>query len=127
MKVIIAGSRGITQLSHVNKAIRESGFDITTVVSGGARGVDALGELWAEQNSKTVVRFPADWEKYGKRAGYLRNEQMAGFADALIAVWDGTSKGTQHMINLAQKQGIKVHVEIVKPGTPVEGVTGDGV
>lgn len=114
MRVIIAGSRDITSMEHVERAIKESGFNITTVVSGGARGVDSLGERWAEDNGITMVRFPADWKRHGKKAGYIRNEEMAKYGDALIAVWDGESRGTENMINLAQDNGLKIHVDIVQ-------------
>jgi len=110
MRVIIAGSRDITDLATVYTAVKESGFVITTVVSGTARGVDRLGEEWAKQNGVPVVRYPADWDTYGRSAGYVRNEQMADNADALIACWDKTSKGTLHMINIAKTKGLRVYV-----------------
>jgi len=110
MKVIIAGSRDITDYSTVKAAYLKSGFDASEVVSGGARGVDYLGELLAKDFSISVKVFPADWNKYGKRAGILRNIEMAKYADALIAVWDGESKGTAHMISEAKKNNLKVFV-----------------
>ena len=111
MKVIIAGSRDIKGPTWwVIKAIEASGFDIKEVVSGTARGIDTHGELWAKQHNKRITRFPADWDTYGKSAGYKRNEEMADYADALIAVWDGVSKGTKHMIDIATKKGLKVFV-----------------
>jgi hypothetical protein len=55
-------------------------------------------------------RFPADWDRYGKAAGYIRNETMAANAEALIALWDGRSPGTKHMIDIARKKGLKVYV-----------------
>lgn len=113
MRTIIAGSRSITDLSQVEAAIKNSGFDITTIISGAARGVDRLGEVYAEQNNIPIERYPAEWDKYGKSAGYRRNKQMVEVADAVIAVWDGTSKGTAHTINIAKAKSIPVHVEIV--------------
>lgn len=110
MKTIIAGSRGITSLSVVNKACELSGFSITEVVSGTARGVDQLGELWAKNNKIGVKRFPAQWDLHGKSAGYKRNEIMAGYAEALIAIWDGKSPGTKHMIDIAKRKGLTVFV-----------------
>lgn len=110
MKVIIAGSRGIAEYPLVERAVRESGFQVTEVFSGGARGVDCLGEEWARRNGIPVRRFPADWERDGKRAGFLRNEQMADCAEALIAVWDGRSPGTKHMIEIAKKRGLKMFI-----------------
>jgi hypothetical protein len=103
MKTIIAGSRTITDMAHISEAVDESGFEITEVVSGCADGVDKLGEEWADWMGLPVKRFPADWKQYGKSAGYQRNEEMARYADALIAIWDGSSKGTAHMIDTAKK------------------------
>lgn len=100
MKVIIAGSRTITDPQVVADAVRKSGFQVTEVVSGCARGVDLLGSQWAAHNGIPWKAFPADWEKHGKKAGYLRNVEMANYAEALIAVWDGESRGTKHMIDI---------------------------
>lgn len=110
MKVIIAGSRGITDYKIVARAVVESGYKITEVVSGGARGVDRLGERFASNHDLPVEKFPANWDRYGKSAGYRRNQDMACYADALVAVWDGKSRGTRNMIALANKHGLKVFV-----------------
>lgn len=114
MKTIIAGSRTVTNLAVVSHAIECSGFDITEVVSGQARGVDTLGEIWGRSKRLPITEFPADWKRHGRRAGYLRNEEMAQYADALIAVWDGESRGTKHMIDIAKKRGLNVYVHRVK-------------
>lgn len=110
-KIIVAGTRDVTNKQGVFDAMdMVNGFyhgDIE-IVSGLARGPDTFGKLWAEKNNKKCHEFPASWDKYGKRAGYLRNEQMAEFSDVLVAFWDGKSKGTDHMINLAKKHGLKV-------------------
>lgn len=98
MKVIIAGSREISDLAIVARAIQQSGFDVTEIVSGHARGVYTMGELYAlDQNIKLRV-FHAHWRDYEAKAGILRNHEMAEYVDALIAVWDGESRGTAHMI-----------------------------
>lgn len=110
MKVIIAGSREITDLAEVHRAIVKSEFDITQVVSGGARGVDRLGEQAASQRHIPVAIFLADWDGLGKAAGFIRNKNMATYADALIAVWDGESKGTAHMIKTMEALGKPVYV-----------------
>ena len=114
MKTIIAGSRNIIDYHQVTKAVEESGFQITEVVSGGANGVDKLGEHLAKASLLHCKVFAADWNKYGKRAGYVRNSQMAEYAEALIAVWDGKSRGTDHMIRTAKTQGLKVFVMVVR-------------
>ena len=114
MKVIIAGSRDINDLKHINQTVFESKFKISEVVSGTARGVDRLGERWAKENNVQIKQFPANWDKLGKSAGVIRNKQMAEYADALIAIWDGHSVGTKHMINIALKMGLQVYVHIIK-------------
>ena len=116
MKCIIAGSRTIVTLSAVEEAIRASGWwdEITEVVSGGTRGVDSLGECWARRNNRAVKVFPAEWNKYGKAAGAIRNAEMGMYADALIAVWDGQSRGTKDMIERAKLQELRVVVHRVE-------------
>lgn len=113
MKVIIAGSRDIHNYEELLVAVAKSEFTITEVVSGGARGVDALGEIWARRNMVSVKRFIPDWNLLGKPAGMVRNSQMAQYADALIALWDGKSYGTKNMIETAEKLGLKVYVHQV--------------
>lgn len=103
MKVIIAGSRDQHSMPVVFKAIKASGFDITRVICGGAHGVDEIGKTWANWNKIPVEIFYADWNLYGKAAGPIRNREMAEYADALIAIWDGKSKGTDNMIKEMQK------------------------
>ena len=117
MRVIIAGSRDDIIYSDIVEAIKESGFDISVVISGDARGADRFGERYAKENGIEVEKYPADWDKYGKSAGYIRNSQMADIADALIAVWNGTSKGTEHMINIARKKGLLVFVSGLQTGS----------
>ena len=118
MKVIIAGSRSIMDYKTLELAIEASAihnnFGITEVVSGGASGIDSLGELWAMDNGVEVRRFPAYWNLYGKSAGIRRNIQMGDYADALIAVWDGQSRGTKQMIDYARKKDLIVFVYEVK-------------
>jgi superfamily I DNA/RNA helicase/O-acetyl-ADP-ribose deacetylase (regulator of RNase III) len=101
-RVIIAGSRGITDMAALEEAIAQSGLDIKEVVAGGAKGVDTLARLWAERHGIAYKEFPAQWETYGKSAGYQRNEEMANYADALIALWDEKSPGTKHMIDIGK-------------------------
>ena len=113
MKVIIAGSRTIKDARLVEDAIRLSGFHITEVVCGCADGVDKLGEAWAIYNQIPVVRYPAPWAQHGKAAGPIRNAQMAEYADALVCVWDGVSRGSRSMIRLARKAGLKVFEVVV--------------
>lgn len=82
----------------------------TAIICGEARGADLLGKQYAHQHRIEVLSFPAEWNIYGSRAGYLRNEEMADHADALVAFWDGKSKGTKHMIQTAEKRGLLMRV-----------------
>jgi hypothetical protein len=109
-RTIIAGSRTIEQAALVEDAIAASGFRITEVVSGCAPGADTFGEAWAKKRMIPIRRFPADWRKHGNRAGPIRNEEMARYADQLIAVWDGVSHGTADMIERARSHGLTVFV-----------------
>lgn len=106
MKVVVAGSREIADPAVVERAIRESGFEITTLICGMARGVDMLAYHWAKDNNVPVVEYPADWNKYGKSAGMRRNREMVAVADAAIIVWDGNSPGTENTIGLVKAKGI---------------------
>jgi len=109
VKTIIGGCRHLVDYEKMKTAIELSGFEVTEVVSGGARGGDALGERWAMENGVPIRRFKANWRD-GVRAGFRRNELMARYAEALVAVWDGTSSGTGHMIKEARKMNLKVFV-----------------
>lgn len=106
MKTIIAGSRGFTDYELLKAACEQ--HTITTVISGTARGADQLGERYAIEKGIHLTRMPANWNLYGKSAGYRRNMEMADIADQLIAFWDGKSPGTKHMIDIATTKGLKV-------------------
>jgi len=118
MKIIIAGSRTITNYQFIVNIVldiiymewRLNSSNITEIISGHARGVDKIGEKLAKKMNKKLKIFKANWWEYGKKAGYLRNVEMANHADALIAIWDGKSKGTKMMIDIAKKKGLKVYV-----------------
>lgn len=114
MKTIIAGSRGITDIKVVERAMNNSRFTPTEIVCGCARGVDMLGAEWAKRNKVTISWWPADWKAHGRAAGIFRNRQMARHADALVAVWDGKSPGTRNMIETAREYSLEVYVEVVK-------------
>lgn len=113
-RVIIAGGRDFGDYPLLSGTMDNLLRNITeeiVVVCGQARGADTLGEQYAKERGYRVDYYPADWKRYGKRAGYLRNEQMARNADALVAFWDGESRGTKLMIELAKKYGLKVRVQ----------------
>lgn len=113
MRVIIAGSRQGVTYQDVRRAatqFQQLNESITTVLSGTAEGADKLGERWAEEREIPIERYPADWHLYKGRAGRVRNAKMATLAEGLIALWDGRSPGTAHMIEVATLRGLKVHV-----------------
>lgn len=110
MRTIIAGSRNVTDVRQLHAALIECGWVPTVIISGGARGADRLGEIWAEQMSLPLEVYPADWDRHGKSAGHKRNAEMAEVADALIALWDGQSRGTAGMIELGRRKGLRVFV-----------------
>jgi hypothetical protein len=114
MKVIIAGSRSIDDIQLVRDAVKESGWGVDEVVCGGAAGVDRLGAIWAGENKIKVTCFRAKWNLQGKSAGIIRNMKMGNYGDALIAVWDGDSHGTHHMIGHMLTLGKPVYIKKVE-------------
>lgn len=110
MRVIIAGSRGIQDYSSLLMAIAACPFVPTVIISGGARGVDQLGERYAKSNNIPLEKYLANWNAYGKSAGYKRNVEMANVADALLVIWDGESKGTRHMMGIAHKKKLQIFI-----------------
>lgn len=111
MKIIIAGSRNFVDYDLLVEKC-DKAFSLQSdieIVSGTAYGADMLGERYAKEKNYNIKRFPADWS-LGKGAGYIRNKAMSEYADALIAFWDGKSRGTKHMIDLATEKGLKVKV-----------------
>jgi hypothetical protein len=114
MKVIIAGSRQIVPtVQEIDEQLGLAGYAVTEEVCGGAFGVDVAGKAWAEMRHIPITTFLADWSR-GKGAGPTRNIQMADYADALLAIWDGQSRGTSHMITTMQRVGKPVWVWIPK-------------
>lgn len=126
MRTIIAGWRGVSSYNIMLRAIDaiRPKWMPTVVISGTAPGADRLGERWAIENGVPVERFPADWDRYGKRAGYLRNEQMGDHAEALLALWDGNSRGTKHMIDIANRKRLLIYVYRID--YPLSGGHGEG-
>ena len=113
MKVIIAGSRNFTDYQKLKKECDQflQNQKIIEIVSGcHYKGADKLGIQYANEKGFNLIKFPADWNKFGKAAGPKRNEQMANYADGLIAFWDGNSRGTKNMIKLARGGCLKVRI-----------------
>lgn len=119
MRIIIAGGRDFDYFDElVNKVdylISKLDINNIEIISGGANGADKLGERYAVLRKLKLSIFPADWDKYGKGAGYRRNTEMAEYANSLIAFWDGKSRGTMHMINIAKKKGLQVKIITYTP------------
>lgn len=133
--VIIAGSRSVDDIFWIQRAIAGAsflktvdkngeGYRVGAVISGTAKGADRLGEAWAHSQGIDIIRMPADWDTYGKKAGMLRNIAMAEKAKQLaeewgvnacgcIIVWDGESKGSRHMEKIARERDILTHVSMV--------------
>lgn len=110
MRTIIAGTRTYNDYSRLLDIIKDLKWNITTVLSGGSLGVDEMRERWARSNDIPIEYYAAQWGKYGKSAGPRRNLQMAQNADSLITLWDGSSRGTQNMIQTAQDLDLQVHI-----------------
>lgn len=106
MKVIVAGSRDFKDYALLKEFLDKLVIfrsDFTEIVSGTASGADKFGERYAQEHNLAIKRFPADWEKYGKAAGHIRNRQMAEYADACVVFWDGQSKGSVNMAKVARE------------------------
>lgn len=126
MRLIIAGSRSITDYEIVRQAVIDSGYwkefgRSIEVVCGMAKGVDLLGKEFAERNGLIVHKFPAKWRVdgvYNPGAGHIRNAEMGRFAlednGRLLALWDGESRGTKQMIEWAKKNGLESYTYLVK-------------
>lgn len=114
-RVVVAGSRGFDDLALLAKRMDKILGNISesrdiVIVSGGARGADETGEFYALSKGYDVERYPADWEKYGKGAGPIRNKEMLEIADAVVVFWDGKSRGTMNMKNITEDSGKPLRV-----------------
>lgn len=114
VRLIIAGGRDFNDYSLLESKINYflSNTDLTTVtiISGTARGADLLGERYAKEHSIPVERYPANWDKHGRAAGHIRNKQMAQVATHCTCFWDGKSRGTKSMIDLAKQHKLNLRV-----------------
>ena len=113
MIVCINGSRGLHNIKLVYAAMERAakqGIVPSVIISGGAPGVDTLAYQYANENQIEFQEFRADWKKHGKSAGYIRNDEMLGELDALVSVWDGQSRGTKHLVDLAYRNEKRVCV-----------------
>ena len=125
MKLLIAGSRSITDYEKVKDTIENfvdieeflsrSGRKIDKVITGGAIGVDQLGARWAREKGIPVLICKPNWKRDGKRAGFIRNSLMIAMldkkeGDMLLAIWDGKSRGTNDTIEKAKKEGVGISI-----------------
>lgn len=113
-RIIICGGRDFSNYPLLrNKCIyflsKKRKEDIV-IICGKANGADTLGEKFAKENNYKIEYFPANWEKYGKSAGFIRNKEMIDIADAVIAFWNGESKGTENTISLAKEKNIPLRI-----------------
>jgi hypothetical protein len=113
MKLIIAGSRSISEHGELARAVQNTKLKINKILVGNAKGVDTLAENYA-----AVMKIPCDvieapWDKYGRPAGHIRNEQLTDQADALLVVWDGKSTGTLSLITMMNKKNKPVFLHLV--------------
>lgn len=119
MRIIIAGSRNFNDydflkskidflISKINKA------ENITIVSGGANGADKLGERYAKENKLSLIICNANWDRFGKQAGYMRNLEMGSISDALVLLWDGQSKGSAMMKDIGNKLNLNVREYVYK-------------
>lgn len=113
--LIIAGGRDFTDIQSMKESLTELVQknlidDSTILICGMARGADKTGlAIWREAGLR-VHKYHADWYNYGASAGYIRNKQMGNVAEALVAFWDGKSRGTKHMIDYMNQLGKPVHI-----------------
>lgn len=120
MRTIVAGSRGVSSFELVEWVCLSAFWQWQEprpehILCGLARGVDALGEKFAHKYKIPVKYYPADWAGYGRSAGHVRNMEMSRNADALIAIWDGASPGTKHMIDMARARHIETYIHVYTP------------
>lgn len=113
-RVIVAGSRQFTDYSllcsELDRLLAYKFSEGVQIVCGEARGADSLGKQYALDRGLDVASFPANWNKYGNSAGYIRNKEMADNADALVVFWDGVSPGTKNMIEIAYSKKLPIRI-----------------
>ena len=108
MRTIIAGSRTILDRKLVYEILDALDFEISETICGCARGIDTMGTQWAKKKGIPTKHFPANWDKYGKKAGILRNIEMAKNADVLVLIHRNTP-GSLHMLSEAKKKNLTIY------------------
>jgi len=115
-RMIIAGSRTITSKEVIDRIPELCGlYNVSPkmILSGCARGVDRLGEQWANKMNIPIEKYPAKWDSFGKAAGHMRNNEMAANGDVLFLIWDGKSPGSKQMKSAALQRNLIVFELIV--------------
>lgn len=115
MKLAVVGGRSFDDYSLLRKSILQNFKGVKIIVSGGAKGADSLGERYAREFNLETLIFLPDWSRWGKTAGYVRNQDIIKNADYVIAFWDGKSKGTKSSIDIAKSLGKEVIVIMYTP------------
>ena len=114
MKLLVCGSRTIDNYNYISNCLdeilQEYEFLLSEIIEGNAEGVDKLSGLWAKEHNIKLTIMPAEWKKYGKKAGFIRNKEMVDLCDGGIAIWDGNSRGTKMTIDLLKKQNKLIRV-----------------
>jgi hypothetical protein len=110
MKIAVIGSRNFNDYKKLCETLSQ--YEISEIVSGGAKGADSLAERYSKEYDIKITIFYPDWKKFGKSAGPIRNKEIIDYCDRVVAFWDGTSKGTKSSINIANR--LKREVNIVK-------------
>lgn len=112
IRLAIVGGRNFQDYDYMKRCIDQlrKEYSVIGIISGGARGADTLGERYAREAGIDTRIFPADWDRYGKSAGFRRNRDIVANCDAVAAFWDGRSKGTQNTIELARAAGKPVRI-----------------
>ena len=108
--VAVVGGRDFTDYERMAKILNTVKYKVSSFVSGGAKGADQLAERYATINRLDIKIFKPDWDTYGKKAGFLRNQHIVKEADVVIAFWNGISKGTRHTIELAKENNKQLKV-----------------
>lgn len=112
MKLAVIGSRNFNNYDILEETLSTLEEPITEIISGGAKGADALAEQWAKNHNVPIRVHKADWVKYGRGAGPKRNKKIIADCDICVAFWDGKSTGTKNSIELSKKAGKKTKIII---------------
>ncbi len=101
MTIAVVGSRDFDGYNYLSKSLEIYFPTIDKIISGGARGADSLAARYAKEHDIPLIEFLPDWDRYGKSAGFKRNQQIVDATNVVVAYWDGKSHGTKHSINIA--------------------------